>query len=61
MTRPSRALWLLFVVVVAGVALWSARRLWLAGQPLDEINRRANELAAFVCTQPGATPLLVIS
>lgn len=30
----------------------------LAGLPLDEINRRANELAAFVCTQPGATPPL---
>jgi fructokinase len=28
----------------------------LAGMPLDEINFRANELAAFVCTQPGAMP-----
>ena len=30
----------------------------LAGWPLDEINRRANEVAAFVCTQAGATPEL---
>jgi fructokinase len=30
----------------------------LAGWPLDEINRRANEVAAFVCSQPGATPPL---
>jgi fructokinase len=28
------------------------------GWPLDEINQRANEVAAFVCTQPGATPPL---
>jgi fructokinase len=28
----------------------------LAGRPLDEINDRANRLAAFVCSQPGATP-----
>jgi len=28
----------------------------LAGEPLDAINCRANEIAAFVCTQPGATP-----
>ena len=33
----SRALWLLVVVAVAGVALWSARRLWLAGQPLGAV------------------------
>ena len=33
----SRALWLLVVVAVAGVALWSARRLWLAGQPLEAV------------------------
>jgi fructokinase len=31
---------------------------WLSGWPLDEINRRANEVAAFVCGQPGATPAL---
>jgi fructokinase len=31
---------------------------FLAGWPLDAINRRANEVAAFVCTQPGATPAL---
>jgi len=30
----------------------------LARQPLDEINGSANELAAFVCSQPGATPPL---
>jgi fructokinase len=30
----------------------------LAGWPLAEINRRANEVAAFVCSQPGATPEL---
>jgi len=30
----------------------------LAGRPLDEINDRANRLAAFVCSQPGATPPL---
>ena len=30
----------------------------LAGWPLAEINRRANEVAAFVCTQAGATPEL---
>ena len=30
----------------------------LAGWPLDEINRRANEVAAFVCSQAGATPEL---
>ncbi len=28
----------------------------LAGRPLDEINRHANEVAAFVCTRPGGTP-----
>jgi fructokinase len=31
---------------------------WLSGWSLDEINRRANEVAAFVCSQPGATPAL---
>jgi fructokinase len=30
----------------------------LAGCPLDEINRHANEVAAFVCTCPGGTPTL---
>ena len=25
----------------------------LAGRPLDEINRHANEVAAFVCSRPG--------
>ncbi|WP_202802839.1 PfkB family carbohydrate kinase, partial [Singulisphaera acidiphila] len=28
----------------------------LAGRPLDAINRHANEVAAFVCSQPGGTP-----
>ncbi|MCX7009123.1 MAG: carbohydrate kinase [Kiritimatiellaeota bacterium] len=45
--------------VGAGDAFTAAWTLGLlAGQPLDEINRRANELAAYVCTQPGATPTL---
>lgn len=30
----------------------------LAGLPLDEINRRANAVAAFVCSRPGGTPAL---
>ncbi len=30
----------------------------LAGRPLDAINRHANAVAAFVCTQRGATPEL---
>lgn len=30
----------------------------LDGRPLDEINRRANAIAAFVCTRPGGTPAL---
>jgi len=30
----------------------------LAGWPLDEVNRRATEVAAFVCSQPGGTPEL---
>ena len=30
----------------------------LAGWPLDAINRRANEVAAFVCSQAGAIPEL---
>ena len=33
----------------------------LAGWPLDEINRRANEVAAYVCSQAGATPELPAS
>lgn len=31
---------------------------FLNGLPLDEISRRANELAAYVCSQPGAMPPL---
>jgi fructokinase len=30
----------------------------LSGLPLDEINRHANEVAAFVCSRPGGTPPL---
>jgi len=30
----------------------------LAGWPLEEVNRRASEVAAYVCSQPGATPEL---
>jgi fructokinase len=30
----------------------------LAGWPLDEVNQRASEVAAYVCSQPGATPEL---
>ena len=30
----------------------------LAGRALDEINRHASEVAAFVCSQPGGTPTL---
>jgi fructokinase len=26
--------------------------------PLEQINRLANEVAAYVCSQPGGTPLL---
>jgi fructokinase len=45
--------------VGAGDAFTAAWTLGLlARQPLDEINQRANQLAAFVCTQPGATPTL---
>lgn len=29
----------------------------LAGHSLDAINQKANEVATFVCTQPGATPV----
>ena len=31
---------------------------FLAGWPLEKINRLANEVAAFVCSQSGATPVL---
>jgi fructokinase len=31
----------------------------LSGLPMDTINERASELAAFVCTQSGATPKLI--
>ncbi len=31
---------------------------WLAGWKLETINRRANEIAAYVVSQPGATPRL---
>lgn len=45
--------------VGAGDAFTAAWTLGLlARRPLDEINHRANQLAAFVCTQPGATPTL---
>lgn len=30
----------------------------LSGRPLEAINRHANEVAAFVCSQPGGTPAL---
>jgi len=30
----------------------------LAGWPLDKVNQRASEVAAFVCSQPGGTPEL---
>jgi fructokinase len=30
----------------------------LAGWPLDEVHRRASEVAAYVCSQPGGTPEL---
>ncbi|MFA6563835.1 MAG: PfkB family carbohydrate kinase [Verrucomicrobiia bacterium] len=33
----------------------------LAGHRLDDINRRANEVAAYVCSQSGATPVLPAS
>ena len=45
--------------VGAGDAFTAAMTLGLlAGWDLDEINRRANEVAAYVCTQRGATPKL---
>lgn len=48
--------------VGAGDAFTAAMALGLlAGRPLDEINRHANEVAAYVCSQPGATPVLPAS
>jgi fructokinase len=45
--------------VGAGDAFTAALTLGLLrGLPLDDLNRRSNELAAYVCTQPGATPRL---
>jgi fructokinase len=45
--------------VGAGDAFTAAlARGMLAGWPLDEVHRRAAEVAAFVCSQPGATPKL---
>lgn len=45
--------------VGAGDAFTAALMLGLLRKrSLDEINQHANEVAAFVCSQPGATPLL---
>jgi len=45
--------------VGAGDAFTAAWTLGLlARQPLDDINRHANEVAAYVCSQSGATPTL---
>jgi fructokinase len=33
----------------------------LSGLPMDTINKRANDVAAFVCTQSGATPQIRLS
>ncbi len=45
--------------VGAGDAFTAALLLGLLrGDPLDRINRHANDVGAFVCTQPGATPQL---
>jgi fructokinase len=45
--------------VGAGDAFTAAMTLGLlAGWPLDEVNSRAGEVAAFVCSQSGATPPL---
>src|SRR5437867_4169025 len=43
--------------VGAGDALTAALLVGiLAGRSLDEVNERANAVAAYVCSQPGATP-----
>ncbi|MCX6898843.1 MAG: carbohydrate kinase [Verrucomicrobia bacterium] len=48
--------------VGAGDAFTAAMALGLlADHPLDGINRHANEVAAYVCSQPGATPPLLQS
>jgi fructokinase len=45
--------------VGAGDAFTAAMVLGLfSGRSLDEVNAYANEVAAYVCTQPGATPAL---
>jgi len=45
--------------VGAGDAFTAAMTIgFLRGWKLDDINQRANEVAAFVCSQPGATPPL---
>lgn len=45
--------------VGAGDAFTAALILgWLEGRGLDELNRRANLMASFVCSRPGATPEL---
>ncbi|HEV7925702.1 MAG TPA: carbohydrate kinase family protein, partial [Verrucomicrobiae bacterium] len=45
--------------VGAGDAFTAALALGvLAGRPLDAINRRANQVARYVCTREGATPQL---
>ena len=45
--------------VGAGDAFTAAMALgWLAGWDLNEINRHANQVASYVCTQSGATPPL---
>lgn len=45
--------------VGAGDAFTAALALGLlSGRQLDDINRHANEVAAHVCSQPGATPVL---
>jgi sugar/nucleoside kinase (ribokinase family) len=45
--------------VGAGDAFTAAMTMgFLAGLPLDEVNRRANAVAAYVCSQRGATPAL---
>jgi fructokinase len=45
--------------VGAGDAFTAAMTIGLLrGWKLDDINQHANEVAAFVCSQPGATPPL---